>query len=530
MTAIPHRNILHSLPLLASALGRRYGVTIRIGGTEAYTDGDVIQLPALPSDHDETFMGLVRALVDHESAHIRHTDFAVPRSAGSPLERHVWNIFEDWRVENAMAAMYPGCRGNFAWLIRHYFLKNAQEEYNDKTRLVLDWLLLTVRSWDVPELVPQCQSLEVQVDAGWPWLRLHLEAILQAMRGNCPDSAACLQYARQICAVLHVASCGGKSARKNTNKSSILSTQGDAKIAEPPSSTDEAHAQALKQLLSVTEQSLPADLGSMVHTTLAASAKNTPETGATVVAQEARKPTGTLSMESLRSIEEATSGMQARFHGLLQATRLERNQSARRGKLNTRGLYRAAIHDPRLFVQHQKRAAINTAVHILLDCSGSMKKRMPLACQATYAVANALEHNGINVAVTAFPAVYNPQFGWASVSPLVRHGQSVHPKFSLASGGSTPLGPALWWVLQQMLPLNETRKLILIITDGAPDCDIAASDAVSAALRLGYECYGLGIMSCAIEDLLPRTSKTIWNLPQLAPAMFSMLKSALVTV
>ncbi len=32
------RAVMRSLPLVASVLGRKYGVTVTIGGTEAYTD------------------------------------------------------------------------------------------------------------------------------------------------------------------------------------------------------------------------------------------------------------------------------------------------------------------------------------------------------------------------------------------------------------------------------------------------------------------------------------------------------------
>lgn len=40
------------LPLLASVLGNQYGVTVEIGGSEAYTDGKTIHLPALPLDSE----------------------------------------------------------------------------------------------------------------------------------------------------------------------------------------------------------------------------------------------------------------------------------------------------------------------------------------------------------------------------------------------------------------------------------------------------------------------------------------------
>ena len=72
---IQNQSIVRSLPLVASVLGKRYGVKVAIGGDKACTDGSTIHLPALPPDGDETLLGLVRSFIDHESAHVRSTDF-----------------------------------------------------------------------------------------------------------------------------------------------------------------------------------------------------------------------------------------------------------------------------------------------------------------------------------------------------------------------------------------------------------------------------------------------------------------------
>lgn len=69
------KDIMKSLPLVASVLGERYGVEVRIGGDSAFTNGRVIQLPSLPHDSDEGVLALARGFLDHEAAHIRHTDF-----------------------------------------------------------------------------------------------------------------------------------------------------------------------------------------------------------------------------------------------------------------------------------------------------------------------------------------------------------------------------------------------------------------------------------------------------------------------
>ena len=44
---IHNKDILNSLPLLASVLGRNYGVTVQIGGDSAYTNGNEIHIPSL---------------------------------------------------------------------------------------------------------------------------------------------------------------------------------------------------------------------------------------------------------------------------------------------------------------------------------------------------------------------------------------------------------------------------------------------------------------------------------------------------
>ena len=79
-----------------------------------------------------------------------------------------------------------------------------------------------------------------------------------------------------------------------------------------------------------------------------------------------------------------------------------------------------------------------------------------------------------------------------------------------------------------MLPLTESRKIILILTDGDPDSFKVALDAIEDGRRFGVEVYGLGILSESIKKLLPEHSRTINELSELAPAMFGMLRGALI--
>lgn len=79
---------------------------------------------------------------------------------------------------------------------------------------------------------------------------------------------------------------------------------------------------------------------------------------------------------------------------------------------------------------------------------------MALASKACFAVVSALSSvKGINVGVTAFPGnrtsdLLDPQSHWQTVAPILLHGQKLHDRFSIGTGGGTPMDTALWWVLQ----------------------------------------------------------------------------------
>lgn len=56
-----------------------------------------------------------------------------------------------------MSAIFPDCRQNLNWLIRRFFVEEAQPRAGgDSPALaVLDYVLLTARAWDVePQKIP----------------------------------------------------------------------------------------------------------------------------------------------------------------------------------------------------------------------------------------------------------------------------------------------------------------------------------------------------------------------------------------
>lgn len=474
-------SVLRCLPLLADILGRAYGVNVEIGGKDAFTNGRTIRLPSLPAQADATFLGLVRGYIDHESAHIRHTDFAaIAQASPTPLEKHIWNTFEDWRVERELSRHFPGCRRNFHWLIRHLFLV-PKDTLPPPADAVLSWLLLRVRSWSLADLDPRCQALAEVIEKSWPGLVAEMEAILTTMRGHCPDSMACLDYTRQVVALLK-------------NRRGL----------EPQ----------------LSSSAFAGDLGDILRQEVLAKAE---QVGRLSVATIGDKPLSPLSPEERAAIARVTAGLRARFLGLLQASRRVRSRPSRRGRLNSRNLHGIAVDDPVVFLSQERKPAINTALHVLLDASASMRERITLACQCCAALAQALRQGGISVGLTAFPGS-EPN----TVVPIFDHGQRQPENLLVQARGQTPLGEALWWVLQRLVPLRHDRKIVLIVTDGAPDNLVNTKEAIRTARLLGVEMFGLGIDAPAILGLLPGCSVTIQALDQLPSALFALLGQAIL--
>lgn len=540
------KDILGCLPLLASVLGNTYGVHVRIGGSDACTDGNMIQLPSLPVDCGKELLLLVRGFIDHESAHIRYTDFkAFKEAALDAVTKNLFNAIEDWRVENRLAAVFPGCRHNFHELIRRFFVEDATKERAGERSLalsVLNYVLLTVRSWDVPEVSQPLGEETTSMDTHFPGMRQPLDLILAQIRQECPDTSSAIHYARQLAHCLKSWKSSSQEEQnqesgtrtENTSASekgretstSDASAHGTSSVGNSCSPAGETGQDILSGIQSIVD-TLPVDMGNWLGKQLEVHAAG--ESGRKVeMAVEGSCEVHLLPDQDREKAVRMATALKARMLGLLQAHTLRHAISGRQGKLETGKLYRLSTGSPRVF---QKRASVHkldTAVHILLDSSGSMHgESIKLAVQACYAVGKALEHlSGISLGITSFPAYRDGKIG---VFPLVRHGQKMTDRMQMQAHGGTPLAEALWWVMRQMLILRETRKVVLILTDGVPDDVPQCLQALEALRKTGVEVYGIGMKFDCISSLLPDTSsRVISRFEELSPALFEVLQHALL--
>lgn len=109
---------LKSLPIIVQFLGEKFGVKVRVQGSQAYTNGKIINIPALPEDDGEARI-LAEGFVDHECAHVAKTNWKDWQQITRKGQLHamIGNIFEDVTIEKWQGARYPGCRRHLDRLV-----------------------------------------------------------------------------------------------------------------------------------------------------------------------------------------------------------------------------------------------------------------------------------------------------------------------------------------------------------------------------------------------------------------------------
>lgn len=518
---------MKAMPLVASMLGNKLGVKIVIGSSDtACTNGDTIYLPPLPVDDEGVLYPLVNGFIDHEAAHIRHTNLDVLKGKRiTPVEKHLWNAIEDWRVEHEIIKRYPGCHEHFIWLIRHFFLHDADAETAGESESpafsVLNYVLLTLRSWDVPELVRNCELEASIMEKYWPGLRSSIDAIMQDIPTLCRSTQDSLDFAQDILRLIKQEAQKEQKSTESPVVSPSINVQDNSERTQQEPQKGGAQ-QPLQELLQATEEELPTSMDKQISNAISNQYPPQKQKGVSV-AVEGKLTTNELPENLIMEAQTISRALQTKLQGLLQSQVLRRSSPSRHGRLSTHGLYRIAVHNPRLFLKNESVTGIDTSVHILLDISGSMTSRIELAGAACYSVALALAAiPGISVGVSAFPADYEEDVN-ATVYSLLRHGERVMNSFGVEAHGSTPMTEALWWVFGMLSTRPEHRKIVLMVTDGYPDDPETTKETITVAQGMGMEVLGIGINTPIISSIIP-VSETITDIRELAPAMFRLLQ------
>lgn len=584
-----------ALPIVAAALGRKLGVAVRVGGADgAKTDGGVIVLPDLP-DGDPALRAVTWGYLAHEAAHVRHTDFcAYARGAeDGPLQAALQNILEDIRIEQALAVPYPGTRASIAAVLRHLLATgdlSAPAATDHPARVLTGYLLLALRHRVLGQAVLAVEAHKATAALGQVFDASFVQRLetLLADVPTLPDTAAVVALARRVHALLAdaphapeapeppppVASgnprdepdataatpSGGTAAQtaapaseeangtsatdadrsnsaapKDGDAAPKPAVQGEATAGTAPAPGDHRAAEDAAQTAAIRAV-LSADAGDCAVDPFRAAAalleRSAKDHAVRLPSADDVGADPALGRDLLARVRAGSARLTARLLGLVQASRQDRPRSVRSGRrLAPNRLHRVAVGDDRLFLRRHRRVAPDTAVHLMVDLSGSMARGIPVGTQRVSAARVAQESAlalalaldaipGVSVAVTAFPGVAGQD---TVLARLVRHGQPPRTRagaFAQIPRGGTPLAGALWYAAADLLARDATRRLVLVLTDGRPDDRPSAQRILAFCQEAGIETIGVGI-AIDVGALFP-TAVTVHALGELRQALFKL--------
>ena len=211
----------------------------------------------------------------------------------------------------------------------------------------------------------------------------------------------------------------------------------------------------------------------------------------------------------------------------------------KRGKLHTGSLHRVLHGDvpsaERLFRQRKVNDTLDTAVCLLIDCSGSMSgSKFEMACAGAGAVGEALKP--LNVAFTTLGFTNTLEKEEPIVWVFNDFGERVAQadlvkRFNRASGclWQNSDGDGIAYATHMLQHRKEPRKVLIVLSDGSPsgrdwagDVEAYTKRTVEYAEKAGIDVYGIGIKDTNVTRFYTK-NVVVEDLNQLSPTILKVL-------
>jgi len=218
----------------------------------------------------------------------------------------------------------------------------------------------------------------------------------------------------------------------------------------------------------------------------------------------------------------------------------------RHGRLDKASLVKLALppidggdYNRKVFYDQEKRSVIDTAVTILVDWSGSMHgSKMQMAADAAGRMATVLNKQiGIPVEILAFTTA-RTRCDVGVLKEFKERGLSAEEiarrfsAFYKYSSGNND-ADALVTAYRRLLARRESRRVLIVISDGAPTDSWMGGHAdanlrhvvsmIQGRRRDPVELWGLGICSSTVERYYKR-NEVIWDPAEINTKLFAIVK------
>jgi cobalamin biosynthesis protein CobT len=277
-----------------------------------------------------------------------------------------------------------------------------------------------------------------------------------------------------------------------------------------------------------------------------------------------------------QAVALSTGALQKELRRLIAAqSQAKRIPGKRSGRLHAPNLHRVLSGDDRVFTRREEAPTLDTAISLVLDCSGSMSgERLKLAAETAYAIGSVLNRLGVTFECLGYTdntsdprcqtKEYIKQVAEANaIAPLVRTTPIIMPKFKtfeerwlqpvqrrfahvfnhgggytnngpVVPMGSTPEGCGVQFAARRLLARKEKRKIMIVMTDGEPGGQqyswgagrpyvAQAAETVKSVMAAGIDLVGIGIQHSGPQRYYPN-SMVIKDLSEMPKQLMDLLK------
>lgn len=578
----------HEMSKTSKVFGRRDNLQVVFQGQKAGTNGSTVILPSIAHDTvltDEQ-TSIMRGFVDHEAGHVRHSNFDVLNRIDAECEqsknnllKNLVNAVEDIRLEAKVLDDYPGARKNIratAGVVNRKFMEK-------------------VPAGDARLADPKFVSPIAITWAGRTGVTETAKEALDRLPAELRDRVTIYAQAIKKCDDTTDAVCLARAIEREIREGKMLEDQGDymdpSKAfekgkgegagggddrkggrgdgpGETPSGRGHHGASAPAHFNDDTYSEF--DPGAAFDdTTLpnhAAKGKYKPFSTMydrvhhrTDARDKYKCPLQSINLSYGSSIlargttkmyNDAVEQMSGHVNTIRR--KLERALLAKQardwdfgkymGRLDNRRLVQAFGGKENVFKARQDRKEMDTAVTLLVDCSGSMSgRKIQTARECTMAICEAIDKTGVAYEVIGFTNDDDYIFKGHedrknfSLSDLIHSGgytraepfefyifKTFDERLKDAKGaismidkvklGNNADGEAVAFAHARLASRNEKRKIFICLSDGYPSCYTEDDAALRADLRNavnrvekdGIDCIGIGIKSEAVRHFYPK--------------------------
>ena len=523
------------------------------------TDGRTMWLPAITSKTSEEWLTRMRYFVKHETSHIQYSDFSIlNKHKPKGLLAMINNLLEDHRIDYINDSIYRGdaITSNKFWLLyADDVLKrttSSDAELSAQQVLTLPLFVwdATLRTW-ISNAAETRDAMAVHLDDVGADRLGKLEQFtdeLLELRGYTGKDAneLVMDLAKRILVALFDAN------PEDYKEDGTGEGKAKGKDGEPTDGGDSEDriVDVDKLMKEIAHDHKPSRTGLHLKMDKVGEGYYTiPKPSEYVIIRfpELHKEVKGYSDTSYFKDHKIDSYITSNGKPLANQLRIRLQTRSRdryeygvkRGTLHTGSLHKLITgseeSSKRVFRKRIVSDTVDTAVTLLVDCSGSMSgNKFEMACAGAGAMAEALKPLNISYSVYGFTNtrgkddpmiwVFNEFGERVSQSELV----SRFKRASACLWENTD-GDAIAYATHMLNQRKEHRKVLLVLSDGSPagrdragDIQAYTLQAVSDAENSGVDVYGIGILDGNVRHFYKK-HEVVDKLERLAPTILSVL-------